>query len=461
MHILDIDTIKVGSITESEYRTQNGELLIPEGVLITEKHLDYMRRRNIFQVYVKKSAEDESHEILSKEYSLEDLNFDGEIAKQEAEPKHAPRVLDLPEFQKIKSGREGLEQLSKSKKASTLDDDIAHGFTPDRPRGPALKQRLADLSVADRTPKYKQDMLLLYQKTLREIRYLMKTLADGNSIDGRHIRVIVERFVRIFVADKNILLNLACTKADPEDFLFQHTLNVCLLAISIAASADFSEEQVVEIGMGALLHDAGMLLVPDGIVKKKGKLTEDEWFEIQKHAILGLHLLESVMRLPITVPYVAYQCHERENGKGYPKQRNARLIHTFAKIVQIADVFEAMSSPRCYREAYIPYKAMESAIKMTRQGLLAGDFLRSFLLYLSLFPIGSIVELSNGCIGKVIKANGTSFAKPVISVLFDSQGKILPTQLIYQEDLRNNSDLQITKAHGPEFLKGVAIMDGF
>jgi HD-GYP domain-containing protein (c-di-GMP phosphodiesterase class II) len=451
MRIIDMNDIAVGTVTEAEYRSQNGDLLISQGVTITDKHLEILRRRNIFQVYVKDSDEDEIHAILSKEYTLDEFHFDDE------EP---AKALDLPEFKNIKAGKDGLSQLMQSKKAAELDDTLSRGITPDKPAGLPLKQKAQEKNADERTVQYKSDVHQLYNDALKDVHYVLRTMADGHSVDGRQIRAIVERFVRLFITDKNILLNISGIKTTPDNFVYHHTLNVCLLAINIAASADYSEEQVVEIGMGALLHDLGMLLVPQHILTKEGKLDQDEWFEVQKHPILGLHLLESVTRLPVTVPYVAYQVHERENGKGYPKQRNGRLIHNFARIVQIADVYEALSSPRLYRTTYIPYKAMEMVIKMTRQGLLSGEYSRSFLIYASLFPVGSIVELSNKSIGKVVKANASSFAKPIVSVIVDEGGRRLRDDQIYLEDLKT-SDLLIVKAHGFDYLSGFGVMDGF
>ncbi|MDD5675827.1 MAG: HD domain-containing protein [Chitinivibrionales bacterium] len=213
--------------------------------------------------------------------------------------------------------------------------------------------------------------------------------------------------------------------------------------------------------MAALFHDVGMMLIPSEIRTKPGKLSIDEWYEVQKHPVLGLHLLEKVSNISDIVSLTAYQTHERENGKGYPKQRPSRFIHRFAKIVQIADVFEALSSPRSYRGAYIPYHAMEMIIKMSRQGLIPGDFVKSFLEYVSLFPVGSIVELSDHRLGKVVKANTTSLSKPTVSILVNEVGRTLAKDQIYQEDLSENTTVQIVKAYTASYLENIGIMDGF
>lgn len=280
-------------------------------------------------------------------------------------------------------------------------------------------------------------------------------------VDGNDIRRIVNDFVKIFVTDKNILLNISGIKHSSEDYIYHHSLNVCLLAINIAASSGYNENQIAEIGMGALLHDIGMLLIPSHIRTKQGRLTTEEWFEVQKHPILGLHLLEKVSRLPDAIPYVAYQVHERENSTGYPKKRSSLLIHRFAKMAQIADIYEAMTSPRSYRTAYIPHEGVMRLIKMSKTGMIQGEFVKAFLEYASLYPVGSFIELSDHRIAKVIQANKNSLGKPLVSALTDSNGKPLDKSGISQIDLSKDTSVHISKALPSDYLKNVDIMSGF
>jgi len=464
MKEVDLSFLQLGRTTECEYFSAAGDLLISRGVTLTQQHLEALTRRGIACVYMREEhEEDELHKILLAEFKeLGNLMFD-ESQSQRPEPADAgdgAGPWKVPDFKDIKSGREGLIQLIRSRKGSELDARLKEGHTPDRPAGPSLKDRASQIKTSERTEQYRSKLVGMYEDSLRQTRSLLSAIVSEQSIDGGSVRNIVERFVRIYINDRNILLNLATIKNKDNEYIFNHSLNVCILSINIAASFGYNEQQVIEIGMGALLHDLGMLLLPSSILTKKGRLDEDEWYEIQKHPILGLHLLEKVSRLPESVPYVAYQSHERENGKGYPKQRSSRLIHCFAKILQIADVFEALSSPRPYREAHLPYKAMELVIKMTRQGLISGEFVKAFLEYTSLFPIGSIVELSNGCRGKIITANITSFAKPVVRILIGPDGKALPPALIYEEDLAADTKLQIMKALASDF-NGLSLMEGF
>ena len=468
MTVIKVTNLTPGTVAETDYCTLNGQVLISKGVTISQNHLDILKRRNIFELTKKDLQEDdEIKRILSTDLpSLEELDFDelSASAKElswEPELTGPPKALELPEFKKIKSGLKGLIQLSRSKRADDLDQKFRTGRTPDHPVGPALKDEATEMSFEDRTESYKHKMSLLYDIALNDVKTILNSLANGKKVNGVTIRKIIERFVNTFLTDRSILLNLSSTRSKDTIYIYVHSLNVCLLAINIAAASGYSREQIIEIGMGALLYDVGMLLVSSEIFSKKERLNKDEWFEIQKHPILGLHLLEIVSRLPESIPYISYQSHERENATGYPKQRDTRLIHRFTKIVQIADIYIALSSPRSYRENYMPYKAMETIIKMTKRGLIMGEFVKSLLNYTSLFPVGSLVELNDNRIGKVIKANSSSFAKPTVTILANEKGKPLQQKKFYQVDLSAEIDKHIIRALKLDYLPEITIMDGF
>jgi HD-GYP domain-containing protein (c-di-GMP phosphodiesterase class II) len=448
---IDVSSIIPDTIAEGDFYSEKGELLIAKGTIISRKYIDALTRRNIF-------------EVLSREFEeLEGLKFDGpsDPAEKIRNKDPAPAVPLPPEFKGLKPGEEGSLQLNKSSKARELDNLLQDGFAPDKPVGPALNRLARQVAATERTPEYVSEVTASYSEAIAYAKEILNSLAEGARIDEGMIRNVVDRFIKTYLTDKSILINITNTKAREGEYLYHHMLNVCLLAINIAAAADYSQKQILEIGIGALLHDVGMLLVPVGIRFKKGRLTRDEWYEVQKHAILGLHILEKVEKMPETSKFVAYQVHERENGKGYPKQRAGRLIHNYAKIVQIADIYESLCSPREYRSPYIPYRAMELLIKMSNQNLVSGEFVKAFLAYASVFPIGSIVELNDHRIAKVIQGNEQHFTKPVVSIIMDEQGKLLEKNRIYQEDISKGAGLHIVKALEWDTFPKIDLMFGF
>jgi HD-GYP domain-containing protein (c-di-GMP phosphodiesterase class II) len=471
MKSIQLSDLKPGTIAENELYSDKGELLIAQGVSISNRIISLMEKRNVFNLYFKSENEaEELDRIIADGFGkLDQIDFgDDQINAAISLPRpqfvhvpiRPPKALEQPEIREIRKGKEGLNQLLHHGKALELDKIARIQNLPDRPFGVPIEKKVSQISVKERTNEYKTAVSSSYENALRETTDILSSIADGAWCDARQIRSIVEQFVRIFVTDHCVLLNISGTKHSDE-YLFHHTLNVCLLSINIAAAFGYSEQQIVEIGMGALLHDIGMLLVPDSIRFKQEKLADDERYEIQKHPILGLHLLEKIKKLPWSIPYVAYHTHERENGKGYPKQRNGRLIHGFAKVIQIADMYEAMSSPRPYRQAMLPFRAMAHLIFLSRTGVVSPGLLKAFLKYVSLFPVGSLVELSDHSIGKVIQANNTSYSKPVVSVLTNTKGALLPHERIYQVDLTKELEYSIIQALPFDYLDGVGIMEGF
>jgi HD-GYP domain-containing protein (c-di-GMP phosphodiesterase class II) len=449
-----------GLVTDREYFTAEGDLLLSKGVAVKQHHIDALRRRNVLHLWYRDSAEeDEISRLLSADIkSLDKLELDDAAPAFAAEP---PGAMALPAFKNIRPGAEGVAQLARSARARDLDDRLQRGETRDTPSGPALNESATRMSVDQRTESYKTEVSSSYREALATTRSLLISIANGERTDGAIARSVSERFVRTFLNDRDILMNISMIQSTQQEYIFHHSLNVCLLSINIAAAYGYSHDQVVEIGIGALLHDVGMLLAPSEIRLKEGRLTQDEWFEIQKHPIMGLHLLESVTRLPDSAPFVAYQAHERENGKGYPKRRSGRFLHAFARIVQIADVFEALCAPRAYRPPKMPYKAMEMIIKMTRQGLAPGQFVKAFLSYASLFPVGSFIELNDHRIARVVAAHPTSYAKPTVSVMLDASGNRLTAKDIYQVDLAADTSVQVLRALDAAALPGVSLMEGF
>ncbi|MBN1127653.1 MAG: HD domain-containing protein [Chitinispirillaceae bacterium] len=471
MKSMPLTELVPGMVSENELYSEKGELLIAKGVTISDRIISLMEKRNVFTLYYRSKNEiEELDRLIAGDFQKFDpLDFGTEPAiagvrtVQPASPHvpiRPPKLLESPELRAIKSGKQGYTQLLHHERALELDKLAKLQVLPDKPFGVPIDEKATQIPVGKRTEAYKTEVTSSYQSALDETVKVLTSLADGSWCDARRIRTIVERFVKLFVTDRCVLLNISGTK-HADEYVFHHSLNVCLLSINIAAAFGYNEQQIAEIGMGALLHDIGMLLIPDHIRFKVARLSVDERFEIQKHPILGLHLLEKVKNLPPAVPYVAYHAHERENGRGYPKQRNGRLIHGFAKVVQIADMYEAMCSPRPYRAAMIPFRAMAHLIFLSRTGVVSPGILKAFLKYVSLFPVGSLVELSDNTIGKVVQSNGTSYSKPIISILANAQGGHLSNGSIYQIDLSGNSSLSIIKALPYDHLGDKNIMEGF
>jgi len=454
MKKVDIENVKPGTVAKCNYYSHRNELLIGKGTAITEQHITALNKRNIYELFIKPTEEEELRNVLSKEIKqLGDLDI--EFGKKGGNKfKVGETNLAL--------AKKDYNQLINSEIVSTIDKKIIEEDVPlDIPTGVALKNSATQVKVGERSKEYLTKVSDSYESALRKVRYILDTVVQGNTACGQEIKNIINHFTKIFLTDKNILLNISGINPGAEEYIYYHSLNVCILSINIAASYGYNNRQVAEIGTGALLHDIGMILIPKDIRLKNEKYTKEDLYEIQKHPVLGMHLLERVKGLSESVLYVAYQVHERPNATGYPKQRSERLIHRYAKLVQVADVYEALTSPRPHRNAFLPYESVDRLLKMTQANLIAGDFVRAFLTYMSLYPIGSLVLLNNQCIAKVVDTNESATNKPIVSVLTDTKGSFLPKGNIYQINLNEKSDVSIVEALSLNTYKNISIMDGF
>jgi HD-GYP domain-containing protein (c-di-GMP phosphodiesterase class II) len=469
MKAIEVSDLSPGIVTECSYYSETGELLLSKGVTISQDHIDALFRRSIYTIY---TAENEQEVKLNRLMNStindpfnEDLVPSGPPSAgsdvSSGEMDILPEVLNEYGIKDIKTGEEGFKQLLSDSIVQKFEIDLNRESDAGQPKGAPLSAKFRQMTVRERTTEYKDSITLEYTAALKDSTKLFQDIINFKVDNFKSIKSIVESIIKTYISDKNILLNMSSMKHVGEDYFFSHSLNVCMLSIGIAAAAGYSEAQIVEIGMGGLLHDIGMMLIPRHIRLKKGKLTNDEWYEVRKHPILALHVLEKIPFLPRSIASIAYQTHERETGNGYPKQRTSRFIHHYAKIVQVADIFESMCAPRPYRPPHLPYKAMETLVKMAHERTVNIDLVKYFLSYMSLFPVGSLVELADNRIAKVVQANGQMFAKPVISILTEKDGTVIDKSKVYQEDLKTRGFIQIKRPVDKNFLSGIGIMDGF
>jgi len=197
----------------------------------------------------------------------------------------------------------------------------------------------------------------------------------------------------------------------------------------------------MEVGLGALLQDVGMLRVADDIRLAGRDLSPEEWFEVRRHPYHTLEQLERIRSLPRVVRYVGYQVHERCDASGYPRGRAGMLLHQYSRIAAIADAFVAMTRPRPHRSAMLPYLAAKTILVEGSINKYDRTMVRAFLDCVSLFPVGSVVELDDGSMGTVLRANPGLQTRPIIEE-FGSDGD--PTG--YLIDLAEDTDRCVVRA---------------
>ena len=218
------------------------------------------------------------------------------------------------------------------------------------------------------------------------------------------------------LSKKDILINLVDIKSK-DNYTYQHSVNVAILSIVLGIELQLSRTQLYDLCVGAMLHDVGKVFIPEDIINKNGPLTDSEFEIMKQHPLKGYEYLKSSIDISAPSRAIILQHHEKYNGEGYPKQFKKSEINTLAKVVAIADVYDALTSDRPYRRAASPNEAMEYIMG---SGNTHFDYqmTKAFSTRIVPYPEGTLVRLSNNDIALVTKSNAYYPLRPQLKILW-------------------------------------------
>ena len=213
----------------------------------------------------------------------------------------------------------------------------------------------------------------------------------------------------------NLMLALQNAKdAKDKNYLCSHTVCTTIIALIIGKYMKMPTHKLVELGVAALLHDIGMLLVPQELYLRPDTLTENEKKTIKSHPVYGYKILDS-KSFPPAVKQAALEHHEREDGSGYPRKLAKEDISLNGKIIALACSYEAISAKRIYKKSYDPHMGLISILK--DKAKYYDDAIQALVNSLSIYPIGMYVLMSNGEKGRVIDVDPFEPRFPIVTLL--------------------------------------------
>lgn len=229
------------------------------------------------------------------------------------------------------------------------------------------------------------------------------------------INKIAEELLENVLSNKNVLLSLVDIKS-MDNYTYAHCVNVAVISIILGISLNLSKRDLTYLCIGALVHDIGKSFIPREVLQKPGKLTPKEFEIIKMHAKHGYDFLGKFLNLSSHIKLIVLQHHERFDGLGYPNAVKGKEINYLARIVSIADVYDALTSDRPYKRAMCPSDALEYL--MSNAGTLFDyDMLNVFCKIVIPFPQGTIVSLSNGDIGVVEETLPNFPLRPIVRIV--------------------------------------------
>ncbi len=232
----------------------------------------------------------------------------------------------------------------------------------------------------------------------------------------------------------------------------QNALNSAALSILIARQMSMTEHKILELATAALTHDIGMLRLPEEVVNKSGQLTGEELQQIKTHPIHSYKILVRELGYPDAIGQAALQHQERWDGTGYPRGLKGQKIAMHARIIAVADAFEAMISKRPYRDSMIGYRAMRTILGDNGRRF-DPEILKVFIRTMGLYPLGSVVLLNNSAVGRVIAVNESAPLRPKVKIMIDETGSWAKDDSGDTIDLSKEKQLFIVRAIDPKDLR--------
>jgi HD-GYP domain-containing protein (c-di-GMP phosphodiesterase class II) len=288
----------------------------------------------------------------------------------------------------------------------------------------------------------------LYQAAQEEVGRILEAAGRGSSFSvdrlQRSVAVMAEALMK-----EDGLLTRALDPANTHFDLPRHMVNTAIFAMRIGQGAGCSAEERPWLGLAASLHDVGMVIVPRELLElleKPAALTEEEMVLVRRHPEKGFRILQGLGAEFDWLAGVAFQEHEREDGSGYPRGLKAGEISGFAQVVGLADMYEALTHARPYRNAQGPFDAMRELIQAERRRF--PDYIfKGLICGLPMFPVGSHVRLNSMEIARIVATNPSFPLRPLVEVIVGSNGKRLEQPR--PVDLSANTLLCVIEASSP------------
>ncbi|KAF6509626.1 hypothetical protein GS8_3157 [Geobacillus stearothermophilus] len=220
------------------------------------------------------------------------------------------------------------------------------------------------------SPTVRQQAVKKVYETMTALIEQKKLLSRVSSLDlGKEYENVFKDILDYLLKQEDLLINLSDLVIS-NGYFFHHSVNVATIAGVIGIAKGYRPQQLLDLGIGALLFDIGMTQLPDGLWRKKGELTKEETEIVRRHTYLGFELLRRQRNISLFSAHCALQHHERCDGNGYPLALSGDDIHEYARIVAIADVFDALTSARYHRRQYSPHEAAEYLSRRRRRSRL-------------------------------------------------------------------------------------------
>lgn len=278
------------------------------------------------------------------------------------------------------------------------------------------------VSVAEEIANARQ----LYRRAENAVRDIMRDARLGKAIEAEDVGALVDDITESVVRNSGALLSMLRLK-NKDDYTFLHCVSVGTLMVTFGRSLGLAGEDLRQAGIGGFVHDVGKTLIPDAVLNKPGRLTEEEFAQIRLHPSMGHDILLNASNVGPVPLEITRHHHERPDGKGYPDRLAGDAVTRMARMSSIVDVYDAITSDRCYHKGMPPTDALRRMMEWAGAGQFDEALLKQFIRCVGIYPTGTLVKLEGGRLAVVTEQNVQDLLRPRVRAFFSTKSNCYVT----------------------------------
>jgi len=285
----------------------------------------------------------------------------------------------------------------------------------------------------------------IHTKAKEAVTLMFQEARMGNALQLDEISTLVDDISMSITRNPEAFLSLSRLK-NKDNYTYLHSVAVCALMIALGKQMDLDPALMKDLGMAGLLHDVGKMMIPDEILNKPGRLTDEEFTIVKNHPLQGWELLKGSEGVCPMAFDVCLHHHERIDGAGYPDKLSGEALSLYARMGAVCDVYDAITSTRCYKIGWEPAEAIRKMAEW-QEGQFDSTVFHAFVKTIGIYPSGTLVKLKSTRLAVVLEQSAKSLLTPTVKVFFSTTANApLQPEII---DLTQSAD-SILNAEDPK-----------